>query len=109
MDYTTIEEAAKCSVCGKVGEVIISQPTYDANGLEIDVAVYGCPETLCLQSGKRWVVQSDNQGNVPIRNHGPRGLDKDFPEMTAGSLHNARAKVEDILQREYETGETNES
>lgn len=100
----TIKEAAKCKSCDKVGKLIISQRIKSpSNNKVMDVAVYECPEPLCLKSGPnhRWIVQSDLEGFVYERGHGIRGHDKEFPEKSAEQQSKGRQHLENLLESEY--------
>lgn len=104
-----IEEAAKCPKCGKEGKikqaVRNAMDTMTGKRTGDDVVVYICDTEICTWYNTGWVVQSDKNGNVYERNHGPRGIDKQFPAMTPDQLSRGRAEVEDIIRREHNKNE----
>ncbi len=103
-----IHEAAKCRTCKYDGELIISQPSISPSTREpVDLAVYECRNELCLDYQWRWIVQSDEEGNVPERDHGPRGVDKDFPRLSSEALSKGRAVVEEAIGKEHNRDEEN--
>lgn len=97
-----VTEAAKCPTCKAVGELILSQravsPKYKVT---VDVAVYDCAKELCLQRGKRWLVESDLNGEVIGRDHGPRGTEKDFESRPEASSK-GKIYLEEQLGEEIE-------
>ncbi len=96
-----IDEAARCETCGVVGEVIISQRIESPSTREpMDVAVYCCVNSLCLNLNFRWVVQSNMQGEVIERERGTRGHDKEFPNRSSEALSRGKRYLEEILSEE---------
>lgn len=101
----SLDKAARCKSCDEPGAVIISQRLWSHKLNEpVDVAVYECPRTLCLNGGpdNRWIVQSDLNGVVYEREHGERGHDKEFPQRSEESRSKGRQVVEDALGYELE-------
>jgi len=94
----TVKEAAYCPKCNELGIVVANKKL--ANG--DDLTTYHCENRLCRWYRTGWVVQSDTNGHVAEREHGARGLDKDFPHMTPGQLARGRAAAEETLGKEIQ-------
>jgi hypothetical protein len=94
----SLEDAAKCSKCGKPGQLDIAKPLEDGGHLN----VYICDNDRCewgsIRSG--WVVQTDRRGMVYEREIGGRGHDKSFPEMSNDLLSQGQRVVEDAVRRD---------
>ena len=97
-----LEEAAKCTKCGKPGELVMVKPTPQELGGG-HVNVYICDNPGCVWGAEKtgWIVQTDERGFVFERPRGERGMDKDYPKMSPDALSRGRMILEDAINQEH--------
>ncbi len=100
---TTWEEAKKCPICKESGEETYSEP----DGMGGKVHTITCKNEGCRWYNTGWLVQVDRKGNIPVRDQGPRGQDKDFPKLSPGLLSMGQRTLEDIVQEDLRNQEKN--
>lgn len=97
-----LEQAARCPKCDKPGQLTMVKPVPIEQGGG-HVNVYNCDNDRCVwgEQGSGWIVQTDERGFVFERDHGPRGMDKDFPKMSPDALARGRRNLEDVIREEH--------
>ncbi len=73
---TSISTASKCPKCNNQGELVQSTPA--RRGM-YESRIYKCTTKLCRWFDSNWLVQIDEDGNVPERDIGH--VAKSFPNL----------------------------
>jgi hypothetical protein len=92
----SLEEAARCPKCKKVGKFDGANALDDGGHLN----VYKCDNSRCVWLNTGWVVQTDKRGAVYERAFGDRGHDKSFPTMNDQILSAGQRTVEDAVRKD---------
>lgn len=93
-------EVANCPHCNQ--RMFRNTPTKTGVGLFPWQVNLICQTEDCKWFNTGRTVSIDDRGNVYEREIGPRGMEKDFPEMTPGQLARGRAIAEDAAGRNLE-------
>lgn len=96
-------EVANCPHCKKPMTVVSNEVT-GVKPFPYQTTL-NCKTEGCVWEGTGRTVSTDARGNVFEREIGPRGMDKDFPIMTADQLSRGRAIAEEAAGRNLEEDE----
>jgi hypothetical protein len=95
MATTTFEEAKHCPKCGNVGEERSAVKLGSDHGV---MHYLYCASQLCPWFDTPWMVQTLDDGSVPVRE--PDRSPQDFQPISADMKAMGRRYMEDILRRD---------
>lgn len=91
----TFEEAKRCPRCDQPGEEVQTKHL----GRKGKAHVIHCKNEKCRWFNTGWVVQTDPDGNIPQREQGDRGQDKDYEARSEDQLAAQKRYWEDVEGR----------
>ena len=90
----TMSQAAKCPRCNNVGELVYKGRN-KANPNYTDYQ-YECKTAVCPWVGTRWLVQEDDEGNIPERDRTVKSFPQ-LPELSPEGLKKLRTTFDDDI------------
>lgn len=93
----SMDEASRCPRCGEPGRLSGVRP----GPRRSSTRTYVCENERCRWFQTGWVISVASDGSIPERKKG----DKEYPMLTEFEKANARAILEDALERPLNPGE----